>query len=145
MRAQANGVSTCANWLGNFLVVEITPPAFANIHSYTYLIFAATNLLIIAPLVYFFYPETARRSLEEIDLLFAEAWNRTRKEGRNSLVGTYVQHAATRPHITGRELELALQRAYAEAKDIQPDLSEKELKPTASIEEIEDTGSKETV
>lgn len=47
----------------------IAPIAFHNIGWRTYIIFAATNFAIV-PLVYFFYPETAYRSLEEVDVLF---------------------------------------------------------------------------
>lgn len=50
-------------------VVFIGPIAFHNIGWRTYIIFAATNFAIV-PLVYFFYPETAYRSLEEVDVLF---------------------------------------------------------------------------
>lgn len=50
-------------------VVIITPIAFHTITYRTYIIFACTNFAII-PLVYYFYPETAYRSLEEVDVLF---------------------------------------------------------------------------
>jgi hypothetical protein len=49
--------------------VFITPVAFANIGYRTWIIFAVTNFAII-PLIYFFYPETAFRSLEEVDVIF---------------------------------------------------------------------------
>ena len=39
IRIQANALSTCSNWLSNFLIVMITPPAFANLQWKTYLIF----------------------------------------------------------------------------------------------------------
>ena len=35
-RIQANALSTCSNWLSNFLIVMITPPAFANLEYRTY-------------------------------------------------------------------------------------------------------------
>ncbi|KAK9427156.1 hypothetical protein V1505DRAFT_66821, partial [Lipomyces doorenjongii] len=41
-----------------------------NIGAYAYLIFAACNFVINAPVVFTFYPETAGRSLEEIDHIF---------------------------------------------------------------------------
>lgn len=53
-------------------VVFITPIAFNNIGYRTWIIFAATNLAII-PIVYWIYPETAFRSLEEVDVIFALA------------------------------------------------------------------------
>lgn len=49
----------------------ITPPAFANIGYQTYIIFAVINAFMV-PCVYFFYPETAYRSLEEMDEIFQE-------------------------------------------------------------------------
>ncbi|KAH6854030.1 general substrate transporter [Chaetomium sp. MPI-CAGE-AT-0009] len=70
-RGKANAVSTCVNWLFNFLIVMVTPIMVRNIGWGTYLFFAAVNALFI-PVIYFFYPETARRSLEEIDIIFAK-------------------------------------------------------------------------
>jgi sugar porter (SP) family MFS transporter len=69
IRAPANALSTSANWIFNFLVVMITPVAFNNIGYRTYIIFAAINASMV-PCVYFFYPETAYRSLEEMDTIF---------------------------------------------------------------------------
>lgn len=91
IRAPANAISTTANWIFNvslewlvrripwdslidvmqFLVVMVTPPAFANIGYQTYIIFAVINAFMV-PCVYFFYPETAYRSLEEMDEIFQE-------------------------------------------------------------------------
>lgn len=68
-RAKANAVSTCSNWLWNFTVVMFTPPFVASSAYGCYLFFAVVNALFI-PIIYFFYPETAGRSLEEIDLIF---------------------------------------------------------------------------
>jgi|SRR5690242_10771223 len=45
------------------------PVAFANIGWRTYIIFAVINAAM-APSVYFFFPETAGRSLEEMDEIF---------------------------------------------------------------------------
>ncbi|KAK9351489.1 general substrate transporter [Lipomyces doorenjongii] len=72
VRAPANGLSTAGNWISNFMVVMITPVAFNSIGAYTYLIFAAINAVMV-PAVYFFYPETSGRSLEEIDEIFAQS------------------------------------------------------------------------
>ncbi|KAI1092361.1 general substrate transporter [Rostrohypoxylon terebratum] len=72
-RAKANATSTCTNWLFNFLIVMVTPVMIANIGWGTYLFFAAVNACFI-PIIYFFYPETAKRSLEEIDIIFAKGF-----------------------------------------------------------------------
>jgi len=69
IRAPANALSTSANWLFNFMVVMITPVAFNSIGYQTYIIFAVINAFIF-PVVYFFFPETAYRSLEEMDSIF---------------------------------------------------------------------------
>ncbi|KAK6204142.1 hypothetical protein LQW54_008376 [Pestalotiopsis sp. IQ-011] len=69
IRAPANAIATTANWIFNFMVVMVTPVAFANIQWKTYVVFACINAAIV-PCVYFFYPETAGRSLEEMDEIF---------------------------------------------------------------------------
>lgn len=94
-RAKANAISTCSNWLFNFTVVMITPVMVARIHWGTYLFFAAWNAVFI-PVVFFFYPETAGRSLEEIDIIFAKGF------AENI---TYVRAAKELPKLGEDELE----------------------------------------
>ncbi|GAB7363332.1 hypothetical protein MBLNU230_g3613t1 [Neophaeotheca triangularis] len=74
IRAPANALSTSGNWIFNFMVVMITPPAFANIGYQTYIIFAVINAVIF-PTVFFFYPETRGRGLEEMDTIFKKTTN----------------------------------------------------------------------
>ncbi|KAL3476008.1 general substrate transporter [Aspergillus californicus] len=74
IRAPTNALSTSANWIFNFMVVMITPPAFENIGYQTYIIFAVINAFMF-PVVYFFFPETRRRSLEEMDAIFKKSTN----------------------------------------------------------------------
>ncbi len=57
----------------NPVIVMITPIMITNIHWGTYLFFAIVNACFL-PLIYFTYPETARRSLEEIDIVFAKGY-----------------------------------------------------------------------
>lgn len=52
-------------------MVEFVPSAIANISWRTYIIFAVLNFTW-APLLYLFYPETARMTMEEIDNLFVK-------------------------------------------------------------------------
>ncbi|GAW16690.1 hypothetical protein ANO14919_061270 [Xylariales sp. No.14919] len=95
IRAQANALSTSANWIFNFAVVLITPIAFATIGWKTYILFAVINAASI-PAVYFCYPETALRSLEEIDLIFA----------KSTSVFDAVKVAKTMPRHFGRNGEV---------------------------------------
>lgn len=53
------------------LMFDQTPVAFENIQYRTYIIFAVINAFIF-PVVYYFYPETAYRSLEEMDAIFVK-------------------------------------------------------------------------
>ncbi|KZP12128.1 general substrate transporter [Athelia psychrophila] len=74
IRAPANALSTASNWIFNFVVVMVTGPSFSAISWRTYIVFAALNAFII-PVVYLFFPETAGRSLEDMDVVFALAYN----------------------------------------------------------------------
>ncbi|CAG7951566.1 unnamed protein product [Penicillium olsonii] len=74
IRAPTNALATSANWIFNFMVVMITPVAFENIKYKTYIIFAVINAFIF-PFVYFFFPETRYRSLEEMDAIFKKSTN----------------------------------------------------------------------
>lgn len=57
LRAAVCGISTAVSWLFNYLVVEVTPIAFATISYRYFIVFAAINASAI-PVVYFFYPES---------------------------------------------------------------------------------------
>jgi hypothetical protein len=69
LRAKGNALAAGADYLGNFLVVEITPPAFDNIGYKIYIVFAILNLAN-AVICWLFYPETSGLTLESVDSLF---------------------------------------------------------------------------
>ena len=71
-RTIATAVSTCTNWICNFAVVMFTPIFIGKSGWGCYLFFAVLNYLWI-PIIFFFYPETAGRQLEEVDIIFAKA------------------------------------------------------------------------
>ncbi|KAI8139704.1 general substrate transporter, partial [Fennellomyces sp. T-0311] len=70
-RARAKGASlaTATNYLMNFVIGEITPVMLDNIKYGTYFFFFATNV-VCGLIIFFFYPETKNRSLEEMEILF---------------------------------------------------------------------------
>ena len=61
------GVAT--NWLINFGVVFVTPLGIEKLGSQFYVIWTVLNALMV-PIIWTFYPETAGRSLEDIDRMF---------------------------------------------------------------------------
>ncbi|KAK9362935.1 general substrate transporter [Lipomyces starkeyi] len=71
LRAKGSAISTAANWISNFIVVEFTPPAIENIGYRTYIIFTIFNACFL-PIVWFWFKETKGLSLEDVDLLFAD-------------------------------------------------------------------------
>jgi MFS family permease len=68
-RAAINSLSTAAVWTSNFLLAQVTPVGFSTIHYRYYIVFACINAAIV-PCIYFFFPETAGLSLEQIDEIF---------------------------------------------------------------------------
>ncbi|KAF2770079.1 putative sugar transporter [Teratosphaeria nubilosa] len=74
-RVPITSMSTGSAWLFNFLVAEITPTGFATIGWRYYIIYACINWFLIVPSVYFFFPETNGRHLEEVDQIFRDSSN----------------------------------------------------------------------
>lgn len=66
MRTKGAAAGTATNWIFNFLVVEITPYGIQSLGWQFYIIWTVFNGAFV-PIVYFLYPETAGRSLEDID------------------------------------------------------------------------------
>lgn len=106
-RAIAASLSSASNWIWNFVVVTISPPALDGIKGKYYIVFAVLNALLV-PMLYFLYPETARESspvllafftaltssfgctglsLEEIDALFADGNVQMRRSPRAPVEG----------------------------------------------------------
>ena len=71
LRTRNKGVAlgVGAHWLSNFVVVYVTPDAIANLGYRLYIIWAVLNASFV-PITWLFYPETARRSLEDLDEVF---------------------------------------------------------------------------
>ncbi|KAG7087390.1 hypothetical protein E1B28_013361 [Marasmius oreades] len=69
IRARGSSISSFFNWMCVFAVVEMTPPAIANINWRVFIIFAVFNALWV-PIIYFFFPETRGLELEAIDHIF---------------------------------------------------------------------------
>ncbi|KAH6884466.1 general substrate transporter [Thelonectria olida] len=69
MRNTGTSVATAVNWTCVYLVVVVTPVAIDTIGWKYYLIYGIFNFAFV-PIAWYFYVETARLSLEQVDRLF---------------------------------------------------------------------------
>jgi len=82
MRTKGASLAMATNWILNYMVVQVTPPGIANLGWKFWIIWACICFSFI-PVTYLFYPETANRTLEDIDRFFESkpgivvAWNKT--------------------------------------------------------------------
>ncbi|KAH7010145.1 MFS quinate transporter QutD [Ilyonectria destructans] len=99
-------ITTCSQWLGQFIVVYSTPYMIEGI-SYGVFIFFGCMTAIAFAFVYFFVPETKGVALEDMDILFRETTGfaskkrkqfdeivtlRNRERAANKLDGEEAQH-----------------------------------------------------
>jgi len=82
LRVRGKGVAlaTACNWIFNFALGYFVPPSFENIQWRTYLVFGCFCFAMTVQ-AFFMYPETMRKSLEEVEDMFLSrvpAW-RTHK------------------------------------------------------------------
>jgi hypothetical protein len=70
-RSKGMALSTCSNWVFNFIIGMSSPDAFAGIGGYYYVIIAGFCLFSTG-LAYFYYVETANVTLEEIAIAFGD-------------------------------------------------------------------------
>lgn len=89
VRAKAVSVSTAMNWLFNFALAWAVPPGLSTIAYKTYFIFGTFNFAAFIHIL-FCFPETAGRTLEEIEEVFAQghmfsAWAIGRHVGHKTL------------------------------------------------------------
>jgi hypothetical protein len=81
-------IGASSNWLNNF-AVALSTPDFVSAASYGAYIFLGLMCVLGALYVYFGVPETAGRTLDEIDQLFGDTSGRSRLEGE-------IMHGAMR-------------------------------------------------
>lgn len=72
MRGKGTSMTSATNWFVNFWFALYLPTAMAKISWKLYMIFMALCYLM-AIVVFFFYPESSGKSLEEMDFLFEES------------------------------------------------------------------------
>ena len=85
VRAKAIALSTASNWLFNFGLAWAVPPSLSTIAYKTYFMFGTFNLAAFIH-IFFMFPETAGRTLEEVEAIFEKghtfaAWRVDRSVG----------------------------------------------------------------
>ncbi|KAF2444426.1 hypothetical protein P171DRAFT_414447 [Karstenula rhodostoma CBS 690.94] len=71
LRAKGVALSTCSNWLNNFIIGLVTPPLVQNTGYGAYTFFAVFCGLAFV-FTFFLVPETMGKSLEEMDAVFGD-------------------------------------------------------------------------
>ncbi|OTB05522.1 hypothetical protein M426DRAFT_72827 [Hypoxylon sp. CI-4A] len=71
MRTKGAAVATMTNWITNFIVVEVTPIGIQKLGWQFYIIWTITNAFFL-PIIWLFYPETANRTLEDLDAFYRD-------------------------------------------------------------------------
>ncbi|KAJ3543298.1 hypothetical protein NM208_g3651 [Fusarium decemcellulare] len=106
LRMAMSSISTANHWLWNFIVVMVTPVAINTIGWQYYIVFATIAACI--PLsVYFLFPETMGRNLEEIELLFKDSpsvWS-TVKFAKNRPIAMPQEFVGTKEKVDHLEDE----------------------------------------
>jgi hypothetical protein len=103
----------------------ITPVLITSIGWGTYLLFAVLNALFL-PVIFFFYPETSGRSLEEIDLIFAKGYIEKK---------SYVTAAQELPMLDDREIEQYSRDLGVDMMDEEAGSSDDSIKEKRRVEE----------
>jgi short subunit dehydrogenase-like uncharacterized protein len=92
MRVRGAAAATSQNWLWGFVATQFTSVGIRNLGYKFYIIFAVLNFAFL-PIVYFLYPETANRTLEDLDDYF----DRDSGKGVIIRVGDKVAKQHSRP------------------------------------------------
>jgi len=130
VRAKAVSISTASNWAFNFALAYAVPPALNHIQYNTYYIFAAFCTAMTFH-VFFCFPETKGRTLEEMEDVFAAgnyftAWRIKEHVGKKTL-----------EEIIGTEKDLQGQDAMSDGLSKQTSIDHKSLDSSPSIEKRE--------
>ncbi|KAK3672220.1 hypothetical protein LTR78_007973 [Recurvomyces mirabilis] len=104
-RASGMGISALGNWMFNFALGMFIPPAFKNIGGGLFFVFGA--LCIGATIqAFFFYPETARKSLEEVEQMFRSGgpkpWHTKPGDSHLDVEVEDIERKASTVHEEGR-------------------------------------------
>lgn len=112
VRSKAVSLSTATNWIFNFALAWAVPPGLKHISYKTYFIFATFNAAAFIH-VFFCYPETKGRTLEEIEDVFNQghvftAWKIKSDVGKKTLAEVKGNPVCDLPLILSSTTDLTL-------------------------------------
>ncbi|KAJ5432317.1 uncharacterized protein N7458_011473 [Penicillium daleae] len=84
LRAKGVAISTCSNWLNNFIIGLITPPLVEDT-GYGAYIFFAVFCVLSGIWTFFFMPETMGHTLEQMDHVFKDNSSEHERERRHAI------------------------------------------------------------
>lgn len=116
LRGKAVALATSGNWAFNFALAYFVPPAFKNITWQTYVVFAVFCFAMFWH-VFFMFPETANKTLEEVSAIFDDT-----KPGAIPYIGTPAWKTRNARHETILKERNALgdeEKITAMARDVE--------------------------
>ena len=116
-------LSTSVNWISNFIIAFITPPLFGSIQGGYYFLLVGFTC-ISGVFVYFVYPETAGKTLEELGEVFGDktADGRAARGGRDM---DYVEVAEKSPGAPLKGMEvIATPNAFVDQREREHDVED---------------------
>ncbi|KAH3961916.1 hypothetical protein HBI56_203980 [Parastagonospora nodorum] len=90
LRAKGVALSTCSNWFNNFIIGLITPPLIQNTGAGAYTFFAVFCLLAFI-FTFFCVPETAGKTLEEMDSVFKDISSEAEEQKKTRIMAEIVE------------------------------------------------------
>jgi sugar porter (SP) family MFS transporter len=126
VRGKAVSLATSFNWAFNAALGEFVPVAFQNISWKTYIIFGVFNVAMFIH-VFFAFPETAGKPLEEVDEIFTKgipAWktgNHWRKTLRAEQGDIEAIHENSDSRNASRAIDKEKARSFTPEKDALPE------------------------
>ncbi|CAG7920839.1 unnamed protein product [Penicillium olsonii] len=112
LRTTINSFSISCSWAINILITLVTPIAFTSMGQTYFVIFAGCNAAMV-PVIYYFFPETAGRSLEEMDKIFALS-----KGLRDSVKVAHLLPHGQNPEFSEKDLEPGLKCPELQLREV---------------------------
>jgi sugar porter (SP) family MFS transporter len=72
LRIPITAIANATQWMCQFIVAQVTPAGTTNLGAKYYIIYAVINAAAV-PIVFFLFPETNGRSLEQMDHIFEQS------------------------------------------------------------------------